>query len=318
MLHIAAVTRMDVSYLLQNVPSDLEKQMKLTWHPTAAEAGEALADAEAVLTSGRLEPELLTLAPRLRWVQTLSAGVDKLPIDTLGERGITVTSMRGIHAIQMSELALCFMLQWVRQSRVFYKQQQAKVWNSHVPTGELYGKTLGILGAGAIGEAAARKAKAFDMRTIGYNQTGRSLPHYDEIVSGEEGLYRLLERSDFVLVLLPSTPQTRHFLRAEHFRRMKREAVLINLARGSIIREADLIEALRQRTIAGAALDVFEEEPLPAESPLWEMDNVLITPHIAGSSPHYVERAAEIFYENVRRYVQGLPLINTVDRVKGY
>lgn len=140
----------------------------------------------------------------------------------------------------------------------------------------------------------------------------------DEVVTGADGLDRLLAESDFVVVLLPSTPQTQRFLRAEHFARMKRSAIVVNLARGAIIDEQALIDALRNGFIAGAALDVFEVEPLPESSPLWTMPNVLITPHVAGNSPRYLERAAPVLIENARRYLRGEALVNVVDPLRGY
>ncbi|MCM3082046.1 D-2-hydroxyacid dehydrogenase [Brevibacillus invocatus] len=318
MLQIVAITEKDISYIQQQVPADLRDHIHFARYPSIAEACDALTNADVILTLHELLDEHLARATRLRWVQTLSAGVDRVPLASLKERGILLTCMRGIHAIQMSEMALNFMLQWVRQSHVFLKQQQEMRWNPNVQTSELYEKTLGVIGAGAIGEQIARKAKAFDMKTIGYNQSGRELDSFDEIVTGRDGLERLLSISDFLVVLLPSTLQTRHFLQKEHFQLMKREAFLINMARGTIINEKDLVDALESGEIAGAALDVFETEPLSADSPLWKMENVWITPHVAGASPYYIQRASTLFFENVRRFVNDLPLANVVNMSKGY
>ncbi|WP_068773697.1 D-2-hydroxyacid dehydrogenase [Paenibacillus sp. FJAT-26967] len=318
MLNVTALTKMDVSYLTENLPSDLAGRVNLQTFQTAEEAGLALENTEVLITTGKFDEDWLPLLPKLRWVQTLSAGVDKLPLQEFDERQVTVTNMSGVHAIQMSEYALSVMLGWVRHAKAFYDSQRNKVWNHKLITGELHGQTLGIIGTGSIGTEVARKAKAFDMRILGYSRSGSLKPHFDEIRSGDAGLESLLRESDFVLLLVPGTKETARLLSAEQFAIMKQSAYLINMARGSVVDEADLIQALQNGDIAGAALDVFEQEPLPATSALWEMEQVTMTPHISGDTPQYVERSAEIVYPNLRRFLANEPLLNLVDLRLGY
>ncbi len=317
-MNITAITGMDISYILAQMPEELMQEVTFTWHKKTSEALDSLAETDVLVMTGLMNPSILEKTPKLRWVQSLSAGVDKLPLTELKERNVLVTNMSGVHPIQMSEFTLSLMLQWVRKTNLLLINQSKRIWDHTLTFGELYGKTLGILGAGAIGEAVAKKARAFDMQVIGLNRSGASVPHFDEMLSGEEGLTTLLRESDFLVVLLPSTAKTKHFLQKRHFEIMKPEAFLINLARGDVIVESDLIDALRQNRIAGAALDVFEKEPLPVESPLWGMEQVIATPHIGGSSAQYIKRAAPIFYHNIRQFLAGRPLLNIVDLEEGY
>jgi phosphoglycerate dehydrogenase-like enzyme len=317
-LKIVAVTGMDLSNIKENLPDELRNKVDFLWFKHTDEAREFLPEADVLVTAGRLDSSIPTSTPKLRWVQTLSAGVDKLPLQAFAQRSIVVTNAKGVHTIQMSEFTISLMLQWVRKTNTFLHNQQRKIWNQQIPVGELHGKSIGIIGAGAIGEAVARKCQAFDMKVIGYNRNGAAPAHFDEIYTGEDGLVTLLQKSDFVVLLLPSTSKTRHFIKKEHLQQMKCSAFLINLARGDVIQEAELIDALEQGHFAGAALDVFDQEPLPEASPLWTMDNVIITPHIAGSSEHYVERAAPIFYHNIKQFLEGQPLMNLVNLQEGY
>ncbi|NOV00806.1 D-2-hydroxyacid dehydrogenase [Paenibacillus planticolens] len=319
-MKIVAITDMDLSLMQDQMPQDLKERCQFQWYRSSKEAREHVADADVIMTAGRIHPDLVTTesAPKLKWMQTLSAGVDKLPLQELTERQIKLTNARGVHTIQMSEFTLSLMLQWVRKSNTLYECQLQKEWYQSISVGELAGKTLGIVGAGAIGEAVARKAKAFDMSVIGFNRTGTPQPGFDATLSGDEGLCKLLAQSDFVVLLLPSTPKTRGLVTKEHLSLMKSSAFLINLARGDVIDEAALTQMLQEGKLAGAALDVFEQEPLPATSPLWSMSNVIVTPHIAGSSAHYTERVSSIFYHNLRAMLDGGDMINVVSLTEGY
>jgi phosphoglycerate dehydrogenase-like enzyme len=317
-MNIVAISGMDLSQLRDNLPNEVRSHVKFIWCKNTKEANEFLPDAEILLTMGRLDPDITERTPKLRWVQSLAAGIDKLPLETFIKRNIIVTNGKGVHIVQMSEFTLGVMLQWVRNTNKFLKHQQEKIWEQKLSFDELYGKTVGILGAGAIGEAVARKCQAFDMNVIGFNRSGAAQPHFNEIFSGENGLIALLQKSDFVVLLLPSTSKTHHFIKREHLQQMKSSAFLINIARGDVIDEEALMEALQNGTISGAALDVFEQEPLPETSPLWTMDNVILTPHIAGATDHYIERAAPIFYHNLKQYIAGQPLMNVVNLREGY
>ncbi|OCT11957.1 hydroxyacid dehydrogenase [Paenibacillus pectinilyticus] len=318
MLNIVAITGMDLTSMQGQMPEDLKKRSQFHWFTSSKEAREHISDADVLISAGRLHPDLVAQATKLKWVQTLSAGIDKLPLEDLARRDVIVTNARGVHTIQMSEFALSLMLQWVRKANLLHDNQQQHVWDHQVQFGELHGKTIGIIGAGAIGEAVARKAKAFDMKVIGLNRSGTPQAAFDTTVHGEEGLAHLLAQSDFVVVLLPSTPKTRGFLRQDHLDLMKPNAFFINLARGDVLNEEALILALQQGKIAGAALDVFAQEPLPPSSPLWSMNNVILTPHIAGASVHYTDRVSTIFYHNLRAMLDGGDMRNVVDLAEGY
>lgn len=317
-MNIVAITGMDLTIMQAQMPQELKDRCQFHWFTSSSEAAEQIADADIIVTAGRLNPDIMRQASKLKWIQTLSAGVDKLPLQELAERQIILTNARGVHTIQMSEFTLSLMLQWVRRANLLHEQQQNRIWNYHIQVGELHGKTIGIIGAGAIGEAVARKAKAFDMKVIGLNRSGEPQPAFDSTLSGEEGLKTLLSQSDFIVLLLPSTAKTRGFITKEHLALLQPSAFLINLARGDVIDEAALIAALQEGKLAGAALDVFEQEPLPTDSPLWTLDNVILTPHIAGASAQYTQRASSIFYHNVQAFLDGGAMMNVVNLKEGY
>jgi D-2-hydroxyacid dehydrogenase (NADP+) len=196
------------------------------------------------------------------------------------------------------------------------RNQLQKEWLRPQPQ-ELYGKTLGIIGFGSIGERIGELGKCMGMYVIGLK---KNICHTDtahEIIPPEK-LKNLLTRSDFVVISLPLTRETEYLFKFEEFQAMKDTSYLINISRGKIICEKDLIRALKNKDIAGAGLDVFEEEPLPDTSPLWEMDNVILTPHYAGSTPEYFNRAINIFCDNLTRFLKGEPLINMVDKRNQY
>jgi phosphoglycerate dehydrogenase-like enzyme len=318
MLNIVAITGMNLTSMKEQMPQDLKERCQFHWFSSSKEATELIPTADVLLSAGRLHQDILNRATNLKWVQTISAGVDKLPLDELAQRQVIVTNARGVHTIQMSEFALSLMLQWVRKANLLHDHQQQHVWDNQVSFGELHGKTIGIIGAGAIGEAVARKAKVFDMSVIGLNRSGTPQAAFDTTLHGEEGLQQLLSQSDFIVVLLPSTPKTRGFLTKEHLTLMKPSAFFINLARGDVLDEEALIHALQEGKLAGAALDVFAQEPLPTTSPLWSMSNVILTPHIAGSSVHYTDRVSTIFYHNLRALLVGGDMMNVVDLAEGY
>lgn len=318
-MKIIVYTAANAAPILSGAPEELRNRVQLV----QCRSREELAcheDAEALVVTGKLKEEDLAAVPRVRWVQALSAGVDHMPLAYMQSRHIRLTNARGIHQIQMSEFAMLLMLEWARRADLHFLNQVDKVWGRRVPSGELYGQTVGIIGSGSIGQAIAEKAAAFGMRTLGYNKSGRPAPGFDETLGSREGLQRLLAESDYIIMLLPSTAETRHFLSMEEFKQMKPTACFINLARGSVVNEQELIEALRGGVIAGAALDVFEQEPLPPESPLWELPNVILTPHVAGASPHYMTRSASIIFGNLQRFLRGdaEPLINEINLQEGY
>jgi phosphoglycerate dehydrogenase-like enzyme len=281
-------------------------------------------DAE-VLFSNKITPEQFNRAKKLRWIQSPYVGVDSLLIDEVKESEVIITCSRGIHASQASDHVFALILAFARKLPELLNDQRRKVWKVRHPIpfdplDELKGKTLGIIGLGAIGREIARKGKCFGMRVIGVKREPSEVEHVDEVygMNDENGMERVLKGSDYLVLCVPLTPETTNLIGREELRKMKESAYLINIARGEVVDEDALITALKERWIAGAALDVAKTEPLPETSELWELDNVIITPHVAGSTPYYWERATAIFVENLRRFLRGQELINVVDKEKGY
>jgi phosphoglycerate dehydrogenase-like enzyme len=262
---------------------------------------------------------LTEVAPHLRWVQLTSAGADRLLSSGFINEGITVTTVSGLHATPIGEYVLGVMLMWAKGAPKFMRAQLRREWVRYLPQ-ELQGKTIGIVGMGNIGAEVARLSKAFGCRIIATRRSGQPRDgddHADELMPQAE-LPRLLRESDYVVLCVPLTPETRGIIGERELHMMKDSAVLVNIARGAVVVEADLVQALRDGTIAGAALDVFEQEPLPEESPLWDMENVIMSPHISGGTEIYNQRAVDIFADNLRRYRAGDPLRNVVDPSRGY
>lgn len=274
--------------------------------------------------------------PNLKWLQTHSAGIDNLLTTPVWRSDITITSMNGVHAVTISEYALALMLAFNYKIPTMVHFQDKAEW----PQGrwdifarpELRGSTLGIVGYGAIGRELGRQAQALGMRVLAANRSGQrwALSNYSMPDLGDEQavipekiyptdqLADMLPECDYVVLLAPLTPETRHLFNAKLFAGMKPSAIFINLARGGLVDEPALINALQQNQIGGAGLDVFEEEPLPPDSPLWKFKNIIISPHISGFSFKYDDRANDIFAENLRRYVNNQPLLNLVERERGY
>lgn len=256
-------------------------------------------------------------APGLRWIHSTAAGVDQLLHPEVLERAIDVTSSTGIHQ-PLVEHVFAMVLALTRRLHVALRNQLHRRWERRAAVGdEIRGKTMGILGLGHIGAEIAEKAAVFGMRVIGTKRAPASVAHVDRVYP-PEGLADVLRDADVVVIALPLTPQTRGLIGEDELRMMKRSALLINIGRGAIVQEAALIRALQEGWIAGAGLDVFEREPLPADSPLWGVDSVIITPHVSGTSPRYMDAAVPLFCENLRRYLDGEPLRNLVDKRRGY
>lgn len=282
------------------------------------QVAEWLEPAEVIIGWPRLPKDALDAAVSLRWLQTVSAGIDRA--DPEAFQHITMTNASGVAAVAMAEYVIGMILMFAKGFPHLMRRQQAHEWDRTFEGKEVWGSTCGIVGMGAIGGETARRAKALGMRVIA---TRRSVSERtsddlaDELLPSSDLPY-LLAESDYVVVAAPLTPETRQLIGADELRQMKPSAVLINVGRGLIIDEQALIAALRDGTIAGAGLDVTEQEPLPTESPLWGMDNVVITPHISADTPRYADRAADIVCDNLRRYLAGEPLRNIVDVTRGY
>ncbi len=313
--------------ITQNLEQDLLVQVKAVipdWELVASKEKEVwqeqVKDAEIIAGWRRgLDEYCLGPDSKLKWLQSWSAGVDSMPLEKLAARKIMLTSANGVHAYPISETIFALMLGLTRKIHTYVKNQQARVWDHAHMKLEIHEKTIGIIGVGAIGSETAKIAKAFGMKVLGVRNSGKPAEFVDEMYTTEQ-LHLVLPQCDYVVVTLPHTKETHHLFGAEQFKQMKSTAFFINIGRGEIVVEEELVVALHDGTIAGAGLDVFETEPLSTESPLWEMDNVIITPHTAGSTEHYNQRVVEnILIPNLKNYLSGEPLsINLVDYSKGY
>lgn len=266
-----------------------------------------------------LEEYCLTPESKLKWFQSWSAGIDYLPLQEMNSRDLYLTSANGVHAYPISETIFGLMLALTRKIHTYVKNQQKKTWH-HAHMGlEMHEKTIGIIGVGTIGNETAKIAKAFGMRVLGVRHSGKPADYVDEMFTPDQ-LGQLLPICDYVVVTLPLTKETYQLFGADQFKQMKSSAFFINIGRGEIVVEADLIQALMEGTIAGAGLDVFETEPLSPDSTFWEMENVIVTPHTSGATEHYNQRVIEnILIPNLKAYLSGqVPPINLVNFSKGY
>ena len=269
-----------------------------------------IGSADVLLVSGLWRNELIAAAPRLAFIQSISAGTDQYSRDALREAGIRVASAQGVNERAVAEHAIALILAMTRQIPQARDNQVAKTWRA--PIGdlskreeELGGKTLVIVGLGRIGARLAAIAKAFDLRVIGVRRDpSRDNGVADEVV-GVDRMHEALAQADFVALTCPLTPATTNLIDAKALAAMKRSAYLVNVARGKVVNEPALVEALNQERIAGAALDCVWEEPLPATSALWAMPNVLITPHTAGETRRYEDNVIDVLMENLERMSRG-------------
>jgi phosphoglycerate dehydrogenase-like enzyme len=248
----------------------------------------------------------------LRWFHTFSAGVDSPAFQVIIDRGAMLTNSSGASAPSIAQYVLAMMLYRAKQIDGWREQQTRHEWTQLSPN-ELTGQTVGIIGTGAIGGEVARLAKAFRMHTIGMRRSPKRTPHIDELVTPRRLPY-LLKRSDFAVLACPLTKETEGLIGEQELRAMKPTATLINVARGRVVVEGALIRALQEGWIGGACLDVFTFEPLPESSPLWDLPNVIVTPHNSGPSPLNMERAMAIFLDNLARFAAGKRLRNLVAR----
>jgi len=265
-----------------------------------------------------LTDENLKKCANLKWLHLFSAGLDTLPIESLKNWDILVTNSRGIHAIPMAEHTIAAILNFCRQSQEFFKNQQQKKWDRSIRMTEAYEKVLGIIGVGAIGSCIANRAKALGMNVLGVNTTGDNVEYVDKMYT-IYNLHQMLHQCDFVVMVLPFTSKTYKVFGESEFKCMRNTAYFINISRGQVVDQDALIRSLKEKWIAGAALDVFADEPLPDHSPLWSMDNVMITPHTSGWSDKYMIRAVDILLQNMYNYQsRQANLINHVNLKREY
>lgn len=262
---------------------------------------------------------LLEAAPHVRWIHASMAGIEPLLTPAVMQRDITITNGAGTYDEPIAEWVMLAMLSIAKQLPDFIEAKQAHIWRdwSRLTLGELTNKTLLILGAGHIGSEIARRALVFNMHVWGSRRSRKPVENIERMF-GDDDWRQALPHADFVVVALPSTPETRGVFGADELAAMKPGAWIINIARGTIINEQAMIQALRNGTLGGAWLDTTSVEPLSAESPLWSLPNVMITPHITWWTEYTNQRVTDLFLENLRRFQNGEPLLNVVDKKAGY
>lgn len=307
-------------------PEDLQRELKkkfpqvhFEFYKGMENAKQSFYDAEVFITYGEdLGEEMIMGANKLKWIMVMSAGIEKMPLRACEKRNILVTNARGVHKIPMAEHTIGRMLEYVKNMNELRKREAEEKWDRRVPIGELHGKTVLIFGVGAIGGEIARLAKAFGMKTLGVNRSNKQVQFVDEVYSLDDSK-KAISEADFIVSVLPSTKETVHYFTLEHFQLMKRSAVFINIGRGNVVKEEILLQALEERLIAHAYLDVFEKEPLEKGHPFWKMDNVTVTPHLSSITKNYLPRSFEIFEHNLHTYINNGDLhINKIDLARGY
>ncbi len=290
----------------------------------AGKVGALIGEAEAYVP-GPWNAQVLAAGRRLRWVHFPWAGLDGQLFPAALQSNVTITNSAGVFAVPMAEHAMALMLAFARGVHICCRRTPEGLWHAEGARSsltdqmsELCGATLGILGYGGIGREVAGRARAFGMRVLALRRRPRGDEEPPDEVWGPDRLDDLLRESDYLIVCCALTDQTRGMVGARELALMKPTAVLVNVARGAVVDEEALIDALREGRPAGAGLDVTAQEPLPPESPLWQMENVIVTPHVAGSSPRTWGRQFALLRENLRRYAAGEALLNVVDKPAGY
>ena len=289
---------------------------------SAADFAQAAVDAEIILNwSGSLAllREVFLISPRVRWIHSRSAGLEQMLFPELVASNVMVTNGSGVFSPSLGEFALAAILYFAKDLRRMIRNQMSGVWEQFEVT-MVSGQTLGIVGYGSIGRAVAARACALGMHVLGLrrgSQTSTEDSLIDKVYGSEE-LLEMLPRCDYVVVTVPLTEQTRGLIGDTEFAVMKKNAVVVNIGRGPTVEEGAMIKALSQRRIRGAALDVFDQEPLPQGHPFYSLENVLLSPHCADHTPDWVDNAMRFFLEQLERFRRGETLLNVVDKALGY
>lgn len=270
--------------------------------------------AEADIMIGQFNPREMKLASGLRWLQASTVGVDRYE-GLVDADKVLVTNSKDLFNKCMGEHAFGMMIAWSRALLAQRDSQLKHEWVLHEVPNDLFGNTIAVIGLGGIGSDLAKKAKAFDMHVVGIRRNVKDKPDYIDEIYTMEQLDYVLGIADYVALAVPLTDATYHMMNRETFRKMKRTAYLLNVARGECVDTQALIEALQNKTIAAAGLDVVEPEPLPADSPLWDLPNVFITPHRANASPTTNRFRFQFYYENMQRYLRGDKMLNVVTEI---
>jgi phosphoglycerate dehydrogenase-like enzyme len=298
-------------------------EMKVVHLPTYDHLPDEIIDTD-IFVGYSLRPEQFRLARKLKWIHATAAGVAQLMYPELRASGVVVTNSRGVHAVPMAEHVLGFLLTLARRFPTALRHQwqrrwaQQEIWDEPLRPRELMGQTLLLVGFGAIGAEVARRVKPLGMRIWAVTRSGKADAELVERAAPAAELDALLPQADYVILAAPETPETRRLFGEQRFLLMKPTAFLINVARGSLIDEPALVRALERRDIAGAALDVTQQEPLPPESPLWQLENCFITPHISAVSEYLWDRQTALLLDNLDRWFTGRELLNVVDLERGY
>lgn len=260
-----------------------------------------VSDIEGVICNGLFLYNDIEQFRGLKYIQLTSAGLDRVPLDYTREHNIKIFNARGVYSVPMAEFALTGILELIKQSRFFYENQKKCIWEKSRTLGELSGKTALIVGAGNIGAEVAKRLKAFDMMVIGVDITNDERPYFDK-VELLDNLDEQLKNADIVVLTLPLMDSTRGMFNKSKFDLMKNSAIFVNIARGPLVVETDLVKALEDKKISGAVLDVFDTEPLDESSPLWKMDNVILTPHNSFVGENNAKRMFDVIINNLENY----------------
>lgn len=301
----------EVEAMVKDAPPSVE----VRFLPPGEKLGDHISD--VVVLHGHIGEADFAKAKSLRWVQLASAGVEGMMYSAFKASDVVLTNSRGMHAKQIAEHAFALLLALTRRIPTHLEFMKQKHWE-WLPCIELAGMTMGILGLGGIGRAVAARAKAFEFNVIAVDSEPIEKPDFVNQLGTLDWLPELMAGSNVVVVCCPITPQTHKLLSHEQFNRLPDGSYLINISRGKVVDEDALIAALRSGKLAGAGLDVTYTEPCPPDGPLWTEPNVILTSHSAGASQHIRERTMRLFIENLHHYVKGEPLVNVVDKQKGY
>jgi phosphoglycerate dehydrogenase-like enzyme len=318
---MAETLRILITYTLSSDQIDrirkVSPRLDVRYAPEVSDAEQYFSSAEVLF--GDIDRDQFIKMPNLRWIQISTVGAEKFLFPELMQSPVVLCCAKGMHKFQMTELLFGMMLGVSRKLFSYYDLQKNKEWTTSLirQSNVLTGKTLGVIGVGSIGTQMAKVAKSFGMYVIGTKRTPVNIEWVDEMLP-PSGLNTLLSRADHIVLVAPLTTDTQKMIGEKEFDLMKPTAVFYNLGRGASVDEMALIQAMEARKISAAILDVFDEEPLRKESPLWTLPNVFITPHIGGPIPHYKSLLIEIFIDNMKRFLEGKDYATAIDKRKGY
>ena len=305
--------------LLKGLPEALRPGQKpAPIRETKPTLEQLFAEADVILAARRMPPDLAARAPRLKWVQMPLAGLDGTGVDQLpAQSGIRISTATGINALPVAEYAMMAIMMLVKDAKRLIHSNEARSWDRY-DLGQLRGKALAIVGFGTVGREVARLAEPFGMKLLAVKRKVDPAEHLPPWVLPAAKLDEVLGQADIVTLCVPATPATRGMIGERQLALMRHGAMLVNVARGDVIDDVALVQALEDGRLAGAALDVFAQEPLTPESPYWTLPNVLVTGHVAGLFEGYDGAVVDLFIANLGRYLAGEPLVNEVDREMGY